>query len=385
MKESVGGLLFLAKPKGCLRSNNLKRLHKKSFSKLLGTLYAIPLMNLVNQLKIKYRNHSHIYSSEGRLLSEQVANLLKGLKSELGLKKEAAEIKQPLTQKVVLGEDLTKAPGFKDLEQIIKGIEDGSISEKRIVNLLKGLKSELGLKKEAAEIKQPLTQKVVLGEDLTKAPGFKDLEQIIKGIEDGSISEKRIVNLLKGLKSELGLKREATEIKQPLASKVVLGQNLTITQVEASSPTSRQQQNTGDIIYKIIHFIEKNINSLVYKGHEHIKIETEPPNLGVIDIELKVKGKHLSAIFFTRSFEVKQILESNIHQLKQAFLNKGIELSNFQISVADHSMSWFRKEYSEGSKSGERQFFRKGKIVSHPRNLEQKWIRANYGNIDVFI
>ena len=325
MKESVGGLLFLTKPKGCLRGNNLKRFHKKSFSKLLGTLYAIPLMNLVNQLKIKYRNHSHIYSSEGRLLSEQVANLLKGLKSELGLKKEGAEIKQPLASKVVLGEDLTKDPGFKDLEQIIKGIEDGSISEKRILNLLKGLKSELGLKKEGAEI------------------------------------------------------------KQPLASKVVLGQNLTITQVGASSPTSRQQQNTGDIIYKIIHFIEKNINSLVYKGHEHIKIETEPPNLGVIDIELEVKGKHLSAIFFTRSFEVKQILESNIHQLKQAFLNKGIELSNFQISVADHSMSWFKKEYSEGSKSGQRQVFRKGKIVSHLRNLEQKWIRANYGNIDVFI
>ena len=265
MKGSVGGLLFLAKPKGCLRGNNLKRLHKKSFSKLLGTLYAVPLMKLVNQLKIKYKNHSHIYSSEGRFLSEQVANLLKGLKSELGLKK------------------------------------------------------------------------------------------------------------------------EGTEIKQPLASKVVLGQNLTITQVEASKQASRQQQNTGDIIYKIIHFIEKNINSLVYKGHEHIKIETEPPNLGVIDIELEVKGKHLSAIFFTRSFEVKQILESNIHQLKQAFLNKGIELSNFQISVADHSMSWFKKEYSEGSKSGERQFFRKGKIVSHVRNLEQKWIRANYGNIDVFI
>ena len=325
MKESgsVGDLLFLAKPKGCLRGNNLKKFHKNSFSKLLGTLYTIPLMKLINQLKIKYKNHSHIYSSEGRLLSEQVANLLKGLKSEL-LKKEGAEIKQPLASKVILGEDLTKDPGFKDLEQIIKGIEDGSISEKRILNLLKGLKSEL-LKKEGAEIKQPLTQKVVLGQDLT------------------------------------------------------------ITQVEASKQASRQQQNTGDIIYKIIHFIEKNINSLVYKGHEHIKIETEPPNLGVIDIELEVKGKHLSAIFFTRSFEVKQILESNIHQLKQAFLNKGIELSNFQISVADHSMSWFKKEYSEGSKSGERQFFRKGKIVSHLGNLEQKWIRANYGNVDILI
>jgi len=382
MKGSVGSLLFLAKPKGCLRGNNLKRLHKKSFSKLLGTLYAVPLMKLVNQLKIKYKNHSHIYSSEGRLLSEQVANLLKGLKSEL-LKKEGAEIKQPLASKVILGEDLTKDPSFKDLEQIIKGIEDGSISEKRILNLLKGLKSEL-LKKEGAEIKQPLASKVILGEDLTKDPSFKDLEQIIKGIEDGSISEKRILNLLKGLKSEL-LKKEGAEIKQPLASKVILGQNLTITQVEASKQASRQQQNTGDIIYKIIHFIEKNINSLVYKGHEHIKIETEPPNLGVIDIELEVKGKHLSAIFFTRSFEVKQILESNIHQLKQAFLNKGIELSNFQISVADHSMSWFKKEYSEGSKSGERQFFRKGKIVSHLRNLEQKWIRTNYGNIEVFI
>ncbi|CAD7774408.1 hypothetical protein DMNBHIDG_00923 [Candidatus Methanoperedenaceae archaeon GB37] len=377
----------------------MKRFHKKSFSKLLGTLYAIPLMNLVNQLKIKYRNHSHIYSSEGRLLSEQVANLLKGLKSELGLKKEGTEIKQPLASKVILGEDLTKDPGFKDLEQIIKGIEDGSISEKRILNLLKGLKSELGLKKEGTEIKQPLASKVILGEDLTKDPGFKDLEQIIKGIEDGSISEKRILNLLKGLKSELGLKKEGAEIKQPLASKVILGedltkdpgfkdleqiikgiedgsisekrilnllkglksellkkegteikqplaskvilgedltkdpgfkdleqiikgiedgsisekrilnllkglkselglkkegaeikqplaskvilgQNLTITQVEASKQASRQQQNTGDIIYKIIHFIEKNINSLVYKGHEHIKIETEPPNLG---------------------------------------------------------------------------------------------------------
>jgi flagellar hook-length control protein FliK len=121
---------------------------------------------------------------------------------------------------------------------------------------------------------------------------------------------------------------------------------------QANSKIPKVSARESDLLPQIIRPLAKSITSLSYSGRERVEIQLHPPHLGKLEIDLTLKGNDLEASFVTQNFLVKEILELHVDQLRQAFLNQGIYLKNFHVSVGYEANPWDTRQYTEGQKQG---------------------------------
>ncbi len=112
---------------------------------------------------------------------------------------------------------------------------------------------------------------------------------------------------------------------------------------------------------------EDNIISQIKKSFHNIKIKNEvsiklnPPELGKIHLKLTMVNNDLTAKITTETHLVKNIIVNNLSQLQEALVEKGINLSNFNVYV--------QGEFGEGKNSTKNQKFAKSKSNSNFKNI----------------
>jgi flagellar hook-length control protein FliK len=121
---------------------------------------------------------------------------------------------------------------------------------------------------------------------------------------------------------------------------------------QANCKAAKVSARQPDVLPQIIRPLTESITSLSYKGTERVEIQLHPPHLGRLEIDLTLKDNNLEASFVTQNFLVKEILELHVDQLRQAFLNQGIHLKNFHVSVGYEANPWDKRQYSEGQRQG---------------------------------
>jgi Flagellar hook-length control protein FliK len=89
---------------------------------------------------------------------------------------------------------------------------------------------------------------------------------------------------------------------------------------------------------------------MVEAGQQKTRIQLSPPELGHIDIQLVIDQGHLRASLGTESMHVKEMIQSNLGQLKQELSQMGFVVDEFNVNVgADNRRSsgdgglWERK------------------------------------------
>jgi flagellar hook-length control protein FliK len=99
-------------------------------------------------------------------------------------------------------------------------------------------------------------------------------------------------------------------------------------------------------------FIEK-ASVEIAGGKSEMSVELKPESLGKISLKVVTENGIVMAKFVAENQQVKEVLESNMHLLKDSLENQGMNVQGFSVSVRQDSdrqrMNWERQNSSKGS------------------------------------
>ncbi|MGO9137350.1 MAG: flagellar hook-length control protein FliK [Syntrophales bacterium] len=78
-------------------------------------------------------------------------------------------------------------------------------------------------------------------------------------------------------------------------------------------------------------------SNMLTKGSSRIVITLEPPNLGTLNMDVSVQHDKVKMSLVTDNYEVKQVLNSNLDQLKTALQGQGLNIDRLDVLVHDRS------------------------------------------------
>ena len=90
---------------------------------------------------------------------------------------------------------------------------------------------------------------------------------------------------------------------------------------------------------------------MVSEGENRVSINLHPPELGKIQVELVVKDNHVHARINTENAAVKEVIMTNLDQLKSNIENAGISVTKFDVEVGGFR-NQFDQQFSEGNSNG---------------------------------
>ena len=230
----------------------------------------------------------------------------------------------------------TKGKETSEVAANLRGLEKSG-------NPLKDLGEESGRINRGVQDKEPAARKFRMGsmKGSTQEPVQKE-----PGIE---ASSPRLVIDPKDVRSE------TVKVK-------VLGDGLTHKKVEKTESNSGENSNlssrnystpekgTGSISHsKEPHVFTKSsqadtlkqiVNKAAFNlenGRSEFKIDLKPETLGHLKMQILTENHHVTVRILTENPLVKEIIESNLVQLKANFQNQGLEIEKFDVSVALNS------------------------------------------------
>jgi len=161
----------------------------------------------------------------------------------------------------------------------------------------------------------------------------------------------------------LGIEPKAARSETSETLKVkVLGGDLTHRKVEKTESNSGENSNlssrnysapdkgTGAISHSKEPYVftkssqadtlKQIVNKAVFNlenGRSEFKIDLKPETLGHIKMQILTENHHVTVRILTENPLVKDMIESNLVQLKANFQNQGLEIEKFDVSVAQDS------------------------------------------------
>ena len=76
---------------------------------------------------------------------------------------------------------------------------------------------------------------------------------------------------------------------------------------------------------------------LMQHGGGRILISLNPPSLGALDIDVRVKRDSVELFVIANNQDVQQTLCSHVEQLRKALVDQGLNMDRFQVVVGDRS------------------------------------------------
>jgi flagellar hook-length control protein FliK len=76
---------------------------------------------------------------------------------------------------------------------------------------------------------------------------------------------------------------------------------------------------------------------LMQQGGGRVLISLNPPSLGALDIDVRVKHDTVELFVIANNKDVQQTLCSHVEQLRQALIDQGLNMDRFQVVVGDRS------------------------------------------------
>lgn len=101
-----------------------------------------------------------------------------------------------------------------------------------------------------------------------------------------------------------------------------------------------------------LEIIKKMSFEIQPEGEKRAFIKLEPPEMGYLDLEIKVKNKDIEMVVRIEKFEVFQEIKQNLQHIKATFEESGFNLKDFQIFLGSgfDSRTW-AKDFGKKEKS----------------------------------
>jgi len=100
--------------------------------------------------------------------------------------------------------------------------------------------------------------------------------------------------------------------------------------------------NNGDVVtplrfQDVADQIMDDASNILKKGSGRIVITLEPPNLGTLNMDVRVQHDTVRMLLIADNHEVKQVLHSNLDQLKTALQGQGLNIDRFDVLVQERN------------------------------------------------
>ncbi len=83
----------------------------------------------------------------------------------------------------------------------------------------------------------------------------------------------------------------------------------------------------------LINQVGKQISRSILRGERVIRLQLKPPELGTVKIEMNIKDNILKLGMIAENSSVKELLLSNVHELKQALVEQGVKLDKLNVQI----------------------------------------------------
>jgi hypothetical protein len=87
---------------------------------------------------------------------------------------------------------------------------------------------------------------------------------------------------------------------------------------------------------KVMEQVVKATRLQIVNGQTRARISLQPPSLGKVHMHIITEENQVRATFFAETPQVKEIIESNLPQLRQSFLQQGLKVEHFNVFVGYH-------------------------------------------------
>jgi flagellar hook-length control protein FliK len=96
------------------------------------------------------------------------------------------------------------------------------------------------------------------------------------------------------------------------------------------------------------YLIDQIVNSreLLEKGEGQVKLTLNPPSLGTLDMDVRVRSNRIEVMVMADNKDVKQILQTHLSDLKSALQEHGLQIDRFNIQWQDGSQGSTFREYA---------------------------------------
>jgi flagellar hook-length control protein FliK len=98
--------------------------------------------------------------------------------------------------------------------------------------------------------------------------------------------------------------------------------------------------------------VETSIKFLMANGESKVTMQLQPPELGKVEVELFMKDKQVSAKINTENVAVKEVILSNLDQLKSNLENAGHHIDKFEVEVGGFKNHFDQHLDGDGKGSG---------------------------------
>lgn len=172
------------------------------------------------------------------------------------------------------------------------------------------------------------------------------------GIKLNVVPEKEIVEKIESFSSEYRSSADGPDIENGFDSttKPVMEKTSSII-TETKTMPRPQQHNQTEIIQQIVEKAKISGN----KSHNEIMIKLKPETLGNIRLNISTENQHVIIKVIADSSTVKEILENNLHHLKDGFVHQGLEIGSFDVLVGDGNEQSYKGQNFSGFQRNRRQ------------------------------
>jgi len=102
-----------------------------------------------------------------------------------------------------------------------------------------------------------------------------------------------------------------------------------VREMETAPTTASSSVNRVEVINQIV----EKINLMFHNGSTEMDLDLQPENLGKIQLKVVLEGQVITASFVTKSESVKEIIETNLAQLRKTFEDNGIQVQDLMVAV----------------------------------------------------
>ena len=119
--------------------------------------------------------------------------------------------------------------------------------------------------------------------------------------------------------------------------------------------TAKQNPNSvrNPLPTYLIDQVGKQISRSVLRGEKVISLQLKPPDLGALKINMDIKNNVLKLGIVAENNSVKELLQSNVHVLKDSLVDQGIKLDKIDVQI-NNDFGQSLNNLSEGSKKGQK-------------------------------
>lgn len=123
---------------------------------------------------------------------------------------------------------------------------------------------------------------------------------------------------------------------------------------ETTSIIEQSQKPAQDFLPTyLIDQVGRQISRALLKADRTIRLQLKPPELGAMKIEMEIKDNVLKLEMITESKAVKELMMSNVHELKDALTAQGIKVEALDVQVShdfNHSLANSQEQLKDRQK-----------------------------------